>query len=84
MTHRDVEELRRMTKLRPDLYRYWFRFIMTYPSTYVCCNEVEDLGESWKLQDVGLYHADRSKSVAYHLVIPKTMVTQLSQPPSLR
>jgi len=83
MTHRDIEELKRLSRLRPDLYHYWFRFVMIYPSTYVCCNEVEDLGESLKLEDVGFYHPDRSKSVAYRFVIPKDAVEQLSSPPSL-
>jgi len=84
MTHRDIEELKRLTKLRPDLYKYWFKFIMIYPSdTYVCLNSLIDLGESLKLEDVGFYHPDRSKSVAYRFVIPKDAVEQLSSPPSL-
>jgi hypothetical protein len=84
VVHRDVEELRRLTRLRPDLYRYWFKFITIYPSdTYVCSNSLIDLGEAWRLEDVGWYHPDKSKSVAYHLVIPKDAVEQLSSPPSL-
>jgi hypothetical protein len=84
MTHKDVEELKRKTNLKPDLYKYWFKFIHTYPQpTYVCSNSLIDLGDAWRLEDVGLYHPDRSKSVAYHLVIPKDAVEQLSSPPSL-
>jgi hypothetical protein len=82
---RDYEELKGKTNLKPDLYKYWFKFITIYPSdTYVCSNSLIDLGESWKLIDVGFYHPDKCKSIAYYLIIPKTMVTQLSQPPSLR
>jgi hypothetical protein len=84
MVHRDYEELKGKTNLKPDLYKYWFKFIHTYPSdTYVCSNSLIDLGESWKLEDVGWYHPDRSKSVAYRFVIPKDAVEQLSNPPSL-
>ena len=84
MVHRDYEELKGKTNLKPDLYKYWFKFITIYPSdTYVCSNSLIDLGESWKLEDVGFYQDDRSKSVAYRFVIPKDAVEQLSSPPSL-
>jgi len=81
--HIDYEELRRLTRLRPDRYTYWFRFTAVYPDTYVCSNSLIDLGNAWRLEDVAFYHVDRSKSTAYYLIISKDEVEQLSNPPEV-
>jgi hypothetical protein len=84
VTHRDIEELRRLTRLRPDLYRYWFRFVTTYPqNTYVCCNEVEDQDQALLFIDGAFYHCDRTKSCFHQLLVKSNEVEQLSNPPSL-
>jgi len=82
--HIDHDDLKRFTWLRPDKYVYWFKIIHGYPQpTYVCSNSLIDLGDAWRLEDAAFYHVDRSKSTAHYLIIPKTMVEQLSNPPEV-
>jgi hypothetical protein len=82
--HIDYEDLKRFTRLRPDKYGYWFRFIATYPSdTYACCNEVEDRGQAFLFIDGAFYHCDRTKSCFHQLLVKRNEVEQLSNPPSL-
>jgi len=82
--HLNYEDYKKSTRLRPDKYSYWFRFKELYPGAYICCNDVIDLDTHLKLVDVGLYHADASKSTAYYMILGKSVIERLSEPPSLR
>jgi|GEM_PF-5893685 len=82
--HRDYEDLKRHTVLRPDLSQYWFEFKSLYPGSYVVANELEDRGQSYLLIDGAFYHSnDRTKSVFHRFLVEKNIVEQLNEPPKI-